>query len=111
MAPGDDRTARPDGPPPLTVERSPGSWRIVRITVLGVAQAVMLVLLDQLLDGVSVEGFASALAAVVILAVLNAVAWPFVVRVALPVVLVTLGLFTFVLNALFVSLAAEFVDG
>ena len=71
----------------------------------------MLVLLDQLLDGVSVEGFASALAAVVILAVLNAVAWPFVVRVALHVVLVTLGLFTFVLNALFVSLAAEFVDG
>ena len=37
------------------------------------------------------DGFWVAMAAVVVLAPLNALAWPFVVRVALPIVLVTLG--------------------
>ena len=48
---------------------------------------------------------------VVVLAALNTVVWPFVIRVSLPLVLWTVGLFTFVLNALFVWAAASIVGG
>ena len=98
-------------PPTLPVERSSGSWRVIRVLILGAAQAAMLLLLGWALSGMSVSGVGAAVLGVVVLAVLNAVAWPLVVRVALPVVLITLGLFTFVLNALFIWVAAEFVDG
>ncbi|MDH3681224.1 MAG: phage holin family protein [Acidimicrobiia bacterium] len=61
--------------------------------------------------GLTVDGFWTALAAVAVLTVLNAFLWPFLVRVALPVVLLTFGLFTFVLNAFFLWLAADLVGG
>ncbi|MFK8023339.1 MAG: phage holin family protein, partial [Ilumatobacter sp.] len=79
--------------------------------VVGVVQALMLVLLAQQLDGLSIDSFSSALAMVAGLAVLNALVWPFVIRVALPLVLITVGLFTFVLNAGFTLAAAAIVDG
>ena len=86
-------------------------WRPVRIAVLGLAQALALLILAGLLDGLSIEDFARALAVVVVLALLNALLWPLVVRIALPLVLVTLGLFTFVLNAVFIWLASDAVGG
>ena len=98
-------------PPALPVERTAKRRRLVGVISLGLAQALTLVVLGWLLKGLSVDGLWTAVAAVVVLAALNAVAWPFVVRIALPVVLLTLGLFTFVLNALFIWLAADLVSG
>jgi uncharacterized membrane protein YvlD (DUF360 family) len=101
----------PTAPPTLPVDRPATTWRLVRVLILGLAQALTLLLLSWLLDGLSVDGFWGAAGVVVVLAVLNAVVWPFVVRISLPVVLLTLGLFTFVLNALFIWLAADIVGG
>ncbi len=101
----------PSAPPPLPVERPSTSWRLLRVAVLGMAQALTLLLLAAVLSGLSVDGFVTALLAVGALAALNALVWPFVVRIALPIVLITAGLFTFVLNAFFIWLAAELVDG
>jgi uncharacterized membrane protein YvlD (DUF360 family) len=101
----------PATPPALPVERTSKRWRLVGVVSLGLVQALTLLVLGWLLNGLSVDGFWTAVAAVAVLAALNAVVWPFVVRIALPVVLLTLGLFTFVLNALFIWLAAELVSG
>ena len=98
-------------PPPLPIDRPPPSWRLARILVLGVVQAGVLLLMAALLGGLSIDGFGAALGMVMVLALLNALVWPLVIRVTLPLVMWTVGLFTFVLNALFVSAAAAVTGG
>ena len=51
-------------------------------------------------SGVQVAGFGSALIAAAVIGLLNAVLRPVLVVLTLPVTLVTLGLFLFVINAL-----------
>jgi len=79
--------------------------------VLAIAQAITLLAVDLVLDGFRIDGFVNALGMVITLAVLNAFLWPLIVRVALPLILLTLGLFTFGLNAFFVWAAAAVVGG
>lgn len=98
-------------PPVLGIERTGRSWPLVRIAILGVAQAATLFFLTWILDNVKVSGWLSALAAVTFLALLNALLWPLAIRLTLPLITWTLGLFTFVLNGLFVNLTAWIVDG
>lgn len=98
-------------PPALPINRPPAPLRPLRIVVLAIVQALVLMLLAQQLDDLTIDGFWSALGMVVGLAVLNALVWPFVIRMTLPLVLITVGLFTFVLNALFTWTAAAVVGG
>lgn len=95
----------------LPIERTHPALRPLRVIVLGLAQALALVGSAAVLGGLWVDDLASAVVAIVWLSLLNAVAWPFVVRIALPVVLLTAGLFTFVLNAVFIWFAGELTDG
>ncbi|WP_423980300.1 phage holin family protein [Ilumatobacter sp.] len=81
------------------------------MVVLGVAQALVLVLLAALLDDFTVDGLWGALLMVAALSVLNAFVWPFVIRVTFRLVLWTVGLFTFVLNAAFIAIAADPIPG
>ncbi len=83
----------------------------MRLIILGVAQAVTVLVYDWLSDSLRIDHLLSALAFVAVLALLNALLWPLVIRVTLPIVLVTAGLFTFVLNAVFVWAASEIVGG
>ena len=98
-------------PPELPIDRPPETLRLARIAILAAVQALTLLVLATFLKGLKIDNFWAALAMVVVLAVLNAVVWPFVIRVSLPLVLWTVGLFTFVLNALFVWAAASIVGG
>jgi uncharacterized membrane protein YvlD (DUF360 family) len=101
----------PPPPPSLPIDRPVPALRFVRIAIVGVAQAIAFVAIESVLDGLRIDGIGSALALVVVLSLLNAFVWPIVIRVALPVILMTVGLFTFVVNALFVWLATTIVDG
>jgi len=83
----------------------------VRLVILGVAQALTLLLLAAILADLYIDGFWSALWMVVVLSLLNAFVWPFVIRAVMPLVLLTVGLFTFVINALFVWVAAAVAGG
>ncbi len=58
-----------------------------------------------------VDGFYVALIVAVVLAVLNLTVKPIIVLLTLPINLVTLGLFTLVINAGLLWLAAYFVNG
>lgn len=64
-----------------------------------------------ILPGVSVQSFTSALVAAVVLGVINALIKPVLLILTLPINILTLGLFTFVINALVIILTANLVSG
>ena len=63
------------------------------------------------LPGIKVDSFLTALVLAVVLGILNAVLKPILFFFTLPITILTLGLFTFVLNAVKVLLASHFVTG
>lgn len=66
---------------------------------------------DKVLDGVILSGLLSALAAAAVLGIVNQFIRPTLFVLTLPITFLTLGLFTFVINALMLSLAAWAVPG
>jgi putative membrane protein len=76
-----------------------------------IINAAALLLVAYLYPGVHVEGFAAALVAALVLGLVNAVIRPILVILTLPVTILTLGLFIFVINALLFWLVANIVGG
>jgi len=62
-------------------------------------------------SGVSVTNFASAMIAAFVIGLFNTLLRPVLVLLTLPVTLITLGLFLFVINALMFWAAAQVLDG
>lgn len=73
--------------------------------------AVAMLLLSRVLPGFQVDGIGPAIWAALILALLNAIVRPVLFVLTLPLTVLTLGLFLFVLNAIVLSLAAALVPG
>jgi putative membrane protein len=76
-----------------------------------IINAAALLLVAYIYPGVSVDSFFSALVAALVLGLVNAVVRPLLVILTLPVTLLTLGLFLFVINALLFWFVAELVKG
>ncbi len=72
---------------------------------------VIIVILGHLMAGVGYEGAAAALLAGAFLGVVNAIIRPLLLVITLPLNLLTLGIFTFVINALMLQLTAWVVPG
>ncbi|HSX48747.1 MAG TPA: phage holin family protein [Candidatus Saccharimonadales bacterium] len=64
-----------------------------------------------ILPGVKVDGFVTALAVAILLAVVNLFIKPLVLFLTFPINILTLGLFTFVINALMVLIVSSIVPG
>jgi putative membrane protein len=62
--------------------------------------AVALLFIAYIYKGVSVAGFGSALIAALVIGLLNLLVRPILIVLTIPITLVTLGLFLFVINAL-----------
>ena len=73
--------------------------------------ATALLAVAYLYPGVVVSSFTSALVAAAVLGFLNMVLRPILVLLTLPVTLVTLGLFLFIINALMFWAAASLLSG
>lgn len=73
--------------------------------------AAALLLVAYLYPGVKVAGFGAALIAAFVLGLFNTLVRPLLVLLTLPVTLLTLGLFLFVINALMFWAAASVLDG
>jgi len=73
--------------------------------------AAALLAVAHLYAGVQVQSFTSALIAAVVIGLLNSVLRPVLIVLTLPVTLLTLGLFLFVINALMFWAAASLLDG
>lgn len=66
---------------------------------------------DYLIPGVSVNGFGPAFVVAVVLGALNLFLKPILIILTLPINILTLGLFTLVINTLLVLLTAKIVPG
>ena len=73
--------------------------------------ASALLLVAYLYPGVSVTSFGSAMIAAFVIGIFNTLLRPLLVLLTLPVTLLTLGLFLFVINALMFWAAANVLDG
>jgi putative membrane protein len=73
--------------------------------------ALAIILAASILPGIGVDGIVPALGAAVLLGLVNAFVRPVLLILTLPITLVTLGLFLFVLNGLCFWLVASVVKG
>ena len=80
---------------------------LIRILVT----AILVVIIANFLPGVHVAGFTTALIVAVVLGLLNLFIKPILVILTLPVTILTLGLFLFVINALIILLCTNIVGG
>ncbi|OYT89124.1 MAG: hypothetical protein CFE46_01460 [Burkholderiales bacterium PBB6] len=83
----------------------------MKLIVRWLLLAGALLLVAHLYPGVAVASFGSALIAAAVLGLLNTLVRPLLVLLTLPVTLLTLGLFLFVINALMFWSAASLLDG
>jgi putative membrane protein len=83
----------------------------MKIFVRWLLLAAALLLVANLYPGVQVASFTSAMIAALVLGLLNTLLRPILVLLTLPVTVLTLGLFLFVINALMFYFAASMLDG
>jgi putative membrane protein len=83
----------------------------MKLIVRWLLLAAALLLVAHLYSGVVVSTFGAAMIAALVLGLLNTLLRPLLVLLTLPVTLVTLGLFLFVINALLFWTAATLLDG
>jgi putative membrane protein len=77
-------------------------WLILTLSILAAA---------YLFEGIEVSSFFSAFFAAAVLGILNAFFRPVLILLTLPINLLTLGLFTFVVNALLLMLTSGIISG
>ena len=70
-----------------------------------------IIVTSYLIDGIQVSGFLSAFFAAAILGILNAFFRPILFILTLPVNILSLGLFTFVINALMLMMVSGVISG
>jgi putative membrane protein len=84
---------------------------MLKVIVRWLLLAAALLLVAYLYPGVTVASFGAAMVAAFVLGLLNTVVRPLLVLLTLPVTLITLGLFLFVINALMFWSAASVLSG
>jgi len=82
-----------------------------RVVVVFLVSAASLALMVAILPGLSVQGWSAIAIMVGVIAVLNGVVWPLIVRLVAPLIVWTLGLVGLVANGFILIVAAELVDG
>lgn len=73
--------------------------------------ALGLTLIAYLIDGIHIDGFYPALIAAIVLGIMNIIIRPILLVLTLPITIITLGLFAFVINAALFLFAASFIEG
>lgn len=83
----------------------------MRIILNLVISAIAVLASAYLIPGVVVSGFGTALLVAIVLGLVNAFVGPIITVLTLPLNIVTLGLFSFVISALLVLLTTAIVPG
>jgi putative membrane protein len=76
-----------------------------------VISAAMLLIVANVVSGVQIDSWGSAIVGALVLGIVNAVIRPLMVLLTLPLTIVTLGLFLFVVNALVLQLVGAIAPG
>jgi putative membrane protein len=72
---------------------------------------ISIILTSYLIQDIYVRSFASALFAALVLGILNALFRPILLIITLPINILTLGLFTFIINAVLLEMVSGVVPG
>jgi len=72
---------------------------------------VLLLIVSRIVPGIEVDSVGTAFMAGLVMGILNAILRPILAFISLPLLILTLGLFIFVLNALMLKIAAAIVPG
>jgi putative membrane protein len=73
--------------------------------------AVLLMIITYLVPGVEITSFFTALVVALVLGLVNAVIRPLIIILTLPINILTLGLFTLIINAFMFWLVSDIVKG
>ena len=73
--------------------------------------ATSIMLAAYIIPGVVIKGFFAALWVALFIGIINVLVKPFLILITLPINILTLGLFTFVINALLILLASSIIKG
>jgi len=80
---------------------------VLRVLITGVAVFLAI----TIVPGIEAQTFAAGVGAVLVLTLLNAVIRPILYLISLPLIVLSLGLFLVIINALLLQLTAYFVKG
>jgi len=83
----------------------------MKLLIVWIINALSLLALPYLFTTVRIDGFITAMIVALVLGLVNAVIRPILVVLTLPVTIVTLGLFIFVINGLLFWFVASFIEG
>ena len=83
----------------------------MKLLIVWLINAAALMAVPYLLPGISVSTFITALVAALVLGLVNTLVRPVLVLLPLPVTVLTLGLFIFVINGLLFWFVGSFIDG
>ena len=83
----------------------------MRIIMRIIVTSIIAFGLSYILSGVKFDSFWTAIILAVVLALLNAILKPILIILTLPITLITLGLFLFVINAAIILLADNLIEG
>ena len=70
-----------------------------------------IIITSYLIDGIVIQGFFSAFFAAAALGILNAFFRPIAIILTLPINILSLGLFTFIINAVMLKMASGIISG
>ena len=83
----------------------------MRLLLIWLINAVALLALKYIMPSITVDSFVTALIVAVVLGLINTLIRPLFVLLTLPVTILTLGLFLFVINGLLFWAVGSFVPG
>ena len=84
---------------------------IPRLLLVWLINTLALIAVAYLMPSISASSFEAALIAALVLGLVNAIVRPVLVLLTLPVTILTLGLFIFVLNGLLFWMVGEWLEG
>jgi putative membrane protein len=84
---------------------------ILRLALVWLINAVALIAVAYLMPSITVSSFGTALVAALVLGLINAVVRPVLILLTLPVTVLTLGLFIFILNGLLFWMVGSWLQG
>lgn len=84
---------------------------MIKILVSWIINAVAVFASAYLLPGVYIESFLTSFVVAIVLGIVNTFIRPLLLLLTLPINVLTLGLFTLVINAVLILLVSEFVSG
>ena len=83
----------------------------MRLLATWLVNAIALLAIPYLMHSVTIDSFGTALLVALVLGLINAVLRPVLVLLTLPVTLLTMGLFVFIINGLLFWGVAAMIDG